>query len=109
MKEIWKDIPGYEGLYQISSRKRIKNIKTGKCKISNTGKVSLSKKGKNKSTTIKYLYKISFRTFNNKDVFIRHFDLNNDGFLEKTEAHAAGTNWDAERQAFWQAFAKLVE
>ena len=28
MKEIWKDIPGYEGLYQISSRKRIKNIKT---------------------------------------------------------------------------------
>ena len=31
------------------------------------------------------------------------------GFLEKTEAHAAGTNWDAERQAFWQAFAKLVE
>lgn len=31
------------------------------------------------------------------------------GFLEKTEAHAAGTNWDAERQAFWKAFAKLVE
>lgn len=31
------------------------------------------------------------------------------GFLEKTEAHAAGTNWNAERQAFWKAFAKLVE
>lgn len=30
------------------------------------------------------------------------------GFLQKTEAHAAGTNWDAERQAFWKAFAKLV-
>jgi hypothetical protein len=30
------------------------------------------------------------------------------GFLEKTEAHAAGTNWDAERQAFWKAFAKIV-
>lgn len=27
------------------------------------------------------------------------------GFLERTEAHAAGTNWDAERQAFWKAFA----
>lgn len=31
------------------------------------------------------------------------------GFLQKTEAHAAGTNWDAERQAFWKAFAALVE
>ena len=30
------------------------------------------------------------------------------GFLEKTEAHAVGTNWDAERQAFWKAFAKIV-
>lgn len=30
------------------------------------------------------------------------------GFLEKTEAHATGTHWDAERQAFWKTFAKLV-
>lgn len=30
------------------------------------------------------------------------------GFLEKTEAHAQGTNWDAERQAFWKAFAAMV-
>jgi hypothetical protein len=30
------------------------------------------------------------------------------GFLEKTEAHAPGTNWDAERQAFWKAFAQMV-
>ena len=30
------------------------------------------------------------------------------GFLERTEAHAAGTNWDAERQAFWKAFAAMV-
>jgi hypothetical protein len=29
------------------------------------------------------------------------------GFLERTEAHAPGTNWDAERQAFWKAFAAL--
>ena len=31
------------------------------------------------------------------------------GFLEETEAHAEGTNWDAERQAFWKEFAKLYE
>lgn len=30
------------------------------------------------------------------------------GFLQKTEAHAPGTNWDAERQAFWKAFAELI-
>lgn len=30
------------------------------------------------------------------------------GFLERTEAHAAGTNWDAERQAFWKAYAAMV-
>lgn len=30
------------------------------------------------------------------------------GFLQRTEAHAAGTNWDAERQAFWKAFAAMV-
>ena len=30
------------------------------------------------------------------------------GFLERTEAHAAGTNWDAERQAFWKAYAEML-
>ncbi|ADU23877.1 HNH/ENDO VII family nuclease [Ruminococcus albus] len=30
------------------------------------------------------------------------------GFLERTEAHAAGNNWDEERKAFWKAFASMV-
>ena len=30
--EIWKDIQGYEGLYQVSNYGNIKNIKTGKIK-----------------------------------------------------------------------------
>ena len=29
------------------------------------------------------------------------------GFLERSEAHAPGNNWDAERQAFWKALAAL--
>src|SRR4051812_34359789 len=33
-KEMWKDIPNFEGKYQISSYGRIKKIKHGKCKIS---------------------------------------------------------------------------
>ena len=30
MQEIWKDIPNYEGLYQISNKGRVKNTKTNK-------------------------------------------------------------------------------
>ena len=30
------------------------------------------------------------------------------GFLKRTEAHVEGNNWDAERQAFWKAFASMV-
>lgn len=30
MEEIWKDILGYEGNYQISNLGNVKNIKTGK-------------------------------------------------------------------------------
>ena len=30
MKEIWKDIEGYEGLYQVSSFGRVKTLYTGK-------------------------------------------------------------------------------
>lgn len=30
MKEIWKDIPGYEGKYQVSNKGEIKNIKLNK-------------------------------------------------------------------------------
>ena len=30
------------------------------------------------------------------------------GFLKRTEAHATGTNWDKERQAFWKAYAAMV-
>ena len=40
MTEIWKDITGYEGLYQVSSFGNIKNLRTAKIKTSsfaNTG------------------------------------------------------------------------
>lgn len=37
-----------------------------------------------------------------------HDDSAIHGFLQETEAHAAGTNWNSERQAFWRAFAELV-
>lgn len=34
--EVWKDIKGYEGYYQVSSEGNIRNIKTGKILIGDT-------------------------------------------------------------------------
>lgn len=56
MEEIWKDIKGYEGLYQVSNLGRVKSLGNGKEKIrktniSSNGYLSLilvkNKKGKN--------------------------------------------------------------
>ena len=33
MEEIWKDVPGYEGLYQVSSIGRVKSLRFNKTKI----------------------------------------------------------------------------
>ena len=41
MSEIWKDIQGYEGLYQVSNLGRVKSLnynKTSKSKILSPGK-----------------------------------------------------------------------
>ena len=51
MKEKWKDIPNYEGLYQISNLGKILNVKRNKIKKQTINKegyyyVMLSKKGK---------------------------------------------------------------
>ena len=35
MKEIWKDIPNYEGIYQVSNLGRVKSLKWNKEKILN--------------------------------------------------------------------------
>ena len=29
-EEIWKDIPDYEGIYQVSTLGRVRNIRTGR-------------------------------------------------------------------------------
>jgi hypothetical protein len=36
MKEIWKDIPGYEGLYQVSNLGRVKSV--DRCILDTTGR-----------------------------------------------------------------------
>jgi hypothetical protein len=37
MEEIWKDIPGYEGIYQASTEGRIRSLKFNKIKILKPG------------------------------------------------------------------------
>ena len=105
MKEIWKDVNGYEGLYQISNTGRIKslshyarnNVNGGKrltkgrilsqYKIPNGYfKVQLSKNGVRKKH---YLHRIVAKAFlNNKDNLsdVNHIDGNKgNNFVENLE------------------------
>lgn len=68
MKEIWKDIPGYEGLYQISNLGNIYIIKRKKKKIKTINKdgyyyVNLSK---NNHKTSYLVHRLVAETFLNK-------------------------------------------
>lgn len=71
--EIWKDIPGYEGLYQMSNLKNIKSLerydKRGRLLkekimkpsyVANTLRIGLVKDGKQKVIFIDRLYKEMF-------------------------------------------------
>ncbi len=72
IKEIWKDVIGYENLYQISSLGRVKSLGNGgsnnskerimKLKLGSRGyyEVSLCKEGKHKSFTIHRLVAQAF-------------------------------------------------
>ena len=60
MKEIWADVPGYEGLYQISSLGRVKSLD----RISNDGKTRhgriISTKENNRGYVQVHLYRDGF-------------------------------------------------
>ena len=86
MKEIWKDVIGYEGLYQVSNRGRVKSLErlstNGRClkgKILKTYKrngynrISLSKNGKNnwfsthRLVAESFLNKLDFKSLLDED------------------------------------------
>jgi hypothetical protein len=70
IKEIWKDIPGYEGIYQVSNIGNVKSLKFGKEKILKLGmdgksprqyyKVILMKDKKKESVKIHKLMAMAF-------------------------------------------------
>lgn len=93
-KEIWKDIEGYEGLYQVSNHGKVKSLarkiiwdkgsrevkdKLLSNKTKNTSgylQVSLSKDGKSKIVTIHRLVAKHFLKDFNKNLTINHKDGN---------------------------------
>jgi hypothetical protein len=95
-QEIWMDIPGYEGVYQVSSLGRVKSIerkvrntncsfrtvkeKILKNHISNNGyyKVNLMKDNVSKSFTVHHLVSLCFleKTNSNEKLVVDHIDNN---------------------------------
>ena len=92
--EIWKDITGYEGLYQVSNLGKVKSLnksiirnngrrqtfkeKTLKKGLSSNGyySVSLTKNGKGKTFNIHKLVATAFIENKNNDKCINHIDGN---------------------------------
>lgn len=82
-EEIWKDIPNYEGIYQVSILGRVRNVRTGnilKPSLSTNKKylVNLCKNGKRKVFEIHLLVAYSF--LNHKpcghNIVVDHIDNN---------------------------------
>lgn len=80
MQEIWKDIKGYEGLYQVSNNGLIKNKEGSILKpfISNGYyRVKLTKQGKRKNEYIHRIVAYAFLDLDkNKSLQVDHIDNN---------------------------------
>lgn len=86
MIEIWKDIPGYEGKYQVSNRGEVKSLNyrgSGELKLlkQNTDKngykqVSLYKNGKRKNHFVHRLVAMAFLPNPNNLSIVNHKDEN---------------------------------
>ena len=84
--EIWRDVPGYEGLYQVSNYGRVKSLNykcTGKERILKTSiggsdhlKVTLSKNGKGKHIYVHILIAVAFIPNPHNYNVVHHIDHN---------------------------------
>lgn len=81
MEEIWKDIAGWEGLYQVSTCGRVKSLKYGKERILKQSKnssgyltVSLYIEGKTFSKVVHRLVAIAFIPNPENKIEVNHID-----------------------------------
>ena len=83
MKEEWKDVIGYEGLYQVSNYGNVKSLKYGKERVLKQGKnnrgyfqVSLHKESKGKCYLVHRLVSQTFIPNPQNLPFVNHIDEN---------------------------------
>ena len=79
--EVWKDVPGYEGLYLVSNFGRIKNTKSGRLKVPSSDEqwylsVKLSKSGRGREYKVHRLVMYAFVGVMPAQVQVNHRDEN---------------------------------
>lgn len=118
-REVWKPIPGYEGLYEVSDLGRVKSIKYGKEMILRPGKTRKGylRVGLYKDEKRKYLYvhRLVWEAFNGpipKGMQINHLsEEKTDCRLENLSLVSCreNINWGSHNRRVGKALSKMVE
>ena len=92
MQEVWKDVKGYEGLYQVSNLGRVKTTSTNYIKTLSKSnreylRVQLHKNGVSKHISVHRLVATAFLDNPNKLKEVNHKDEN------KTNNNASNLEW----------------